>query len=224
MSKTTEEITIGLGWLDSILKFIKKYGILQILKAMMLLLIITMTIRACINPEFIFEHFRSWQQNYHNAELVDRNEKDAQIKALLDAWIYKYHANRVFLIQYHNGTKDWQHGTMRFEKCGTNVESIKNEYVNFNLTWLDMPYYLMRNDLFIGNMDELYITDPVLHDQLEEYDVDYIACILIRDDNGDPQGIFGVTWPMTDIDISTRTEKIHDYLIEDRVAIRDLTE
>lgn len=72
-------------------------------------------------------------------------------------------------------------------------------------------------------MNELKVIDPVLYDQLIAKNVDYLACILIRDEYGDPQGIFGCTWPKTDIDISTRLNKIHDYLIEDRVIVRNLT-
>jgi hypothetical protein len=42
-------------------------------------------------------------------------------------------------------------------------------------------------------MDELKSIDPVLYNQLTAKNVDYLACILIRDETGDPQGIFGCT-------------------------------
>jgi hypothetical protein len=113
---------------------------------------------------------------------------------------------------------------MRFEKCGNNVVSMKKDYVNFNLTWLDLPFYLKENDSFIGNMDELKAIDQTLHNQLLPYDVDHLACIIIRDEYGDPKGIFGCTWAETDIDMHTRTEKIRDYLFNDRGVIRELTE
>ena len=100
---------------------------------------------------------------------------------------------------------------------------MKSDYVNFNLTWLDLPFYLKENDLFIGSMDELECIDPVLHSQLLNKNVDYLACVLIRNEYGEPYGIFGATWPETDIDISTRVSKIHDYLIEDRIVVRNLT-
>lgn len=226
MSNKTEnsnQITIGLGWLDTILKTIKKYGLLEIVKAMILLMLLSFTVRICIDPSFIFEAWKNWQDKYHDIELVERGTKDSVLKDHFELWVHKYHADRIFLIQYHNGTKDWQHGTMRFEKCVNNAVSIKNDYVDFNLTWLDMPYYLRENDSFVGSMDELKLVDPVLHNQLLPYKVDYIACILVKDETGDAQGIFGCTWPKTDIDISTKMSKIHDYLIEDRIIVRNLT-
>lgn len=222
MSKENQ-ITVGIGWFDTVLNIIKKYSIIEIIKAMLLLMFLSMTIRICIDPSFIFEAWKEWQIQHHNAELVERNNKDELLKDYLTLWIHKYHADRVFIIQYHNGTKDWQHGTMRFEKCSQNTVSMKKDYVNFNLTWLDLPFYLKENDSFIGTIDELQAIDPTLYNQLLPYSVDYMACVIIRDDYGDPQGIFGCTWPKTDIDISTRGSKIHDYLIEDRVVVKNLT-
>lgn len=72
-------------------------------------------------------------------------------------------------------------------------------------------------------MNELESIDPVLHSQLVNKNVDYLACVLIRNEYGEPHGIFGATWPKTDIDISTRVSKIHDYLLEDKMIVRNLT-
>ena len=223
MAKNESEITIGLGWLDTILKTIKKYGVLEIIKALLLLFFVSMTIRICVDPGFLFEAWSEWSKRNHDKELVERNEKDEKLKNTLSQFLYKYHADRVFVIQYHNGTKDWQHGTMRFEKCLPNPVSMKSDYVNFNLTWLDLPFYLKENDLFIGTMNVLQSIDPVLHSQLVNKNVDYLACVLIRNEYGEPHGIFGATWPKTDIDISTRVSKIHDYLLEDKMIVRNLT-
>ena len=224
MAKNENEITVGIGWLDTILNLIKKYSILEIIKAMILLMLLSVTIRICIDPSFIFESWKDWQNRYHETELIARSEKDEKLKEYLNLWQHKYHADRVFIIQYHNGTKDWQHGTMRFEKCANNVVSMKKDYVNFNLTWLDLPFYLKENDSFIGNMNELKEVDQTLCNQLVPYAVDHLACIIIRDEFGDPKGIFGCTWSVTDIDMHTRTEKIRDYLFNDRGVIRELIE
>lgn len=224
MEKMTEGITLGVGWLDNILKTIKKYSIWEIGKALMLIIVLSLTVRICIDPTFLFESWKEWQENYHEMELVERSDKDSRIKAHLDTWIYKYHAERIFVIQYHNGTKDWQHGTMRFEKCLNNVESIRTDYVNFNLTWLDMPFYLKEHNIFIGDITALREIDPVLCDQLEPFNIHYVAFILLRNTNGDPAGIYGCTWGATEIDLDTKKPQIREYLVEDRVVIRSLIE
>ena len=221
-NQNVNPITAGLGWLDTILKTIKKYGILEIVKAMLTLMLLSLTIRICIDPSFLFEMYQEWYKKHHNVELVERSEQDSLLKDQFELWVHKYHADRIFLIQYHNGTKDWQHGTMRFEKC-INAVSIKEDYVDFNLTWLDMPYYLKENETFIGSIEDLKLIDPVLYGQLSPYGIDYMAFIIVRDESGEAQGIFGCTWPKTEINITEKANKIHDYLIEDRVKVRSLT-
>lgn len=221
-NQNVNPITAGLGWLDTILKTIKKYGILEIVKAMLTLMLLSLTIRICIDPSFLFEMYQEWYKKHHNVELVERSEQDSLLKDHFELWVHKYHADRIFLIQYHNGTKDWQHGTMRFEKC-VNAVSIKEDYVDFNLTWLDMPYYLKENETFIGSIEDLKLVDSVLYGQLSPYGVDYMAFIIVRDETGEAQGIFGCTWPKTEIDMAEKANKIHDYLIEDRVKVRSLT-
>jgi hypothetical protein len=58
---------------------------------------------------------------------------------------------------------------------------------------LDLPFYLKENDSFIGSIDELKEIDQTLYNQLLPYEVDHLACIIIRDQYGDPKGILGAT-------------------------------
>ena len=87
MAKNENEITIGLGWLDTILKTIKKYGVLEIFKALLLLFFVSMTIRICINPDFIFEAWKEWTDRNHEKELVERNDKDEKLKNTLNQFL-----------------------------------------------------------------------------------------------------------------------------------------
>lgn len=126
-------------------------------------------------------------------ELIECIQKDEDLKEILNLWLYKYHADRVFIIQYHNSTKDWQHGTMRFEICKENVVSIKCNFVNFNLTWLDMPFYLQKNNYFIGNIYSLQKIDRILYNQLNNYNINNVAFVIIKDNDEIPIGILGFT-------------------------------
>lgn len=82
-----------------------------------------------------------------------------------------------------------------------------------------MPFYLKEYDYFIGNIYELKNIDPVLYNQLIVYDIDYLACKLIKNEHGESIGILGVTYSQIDIDITIRHDKIHDYLLEDSKII-----
>lgn len=211
-----------LSWLETCVKFIRKYGIWEVLRAMIIMVMISFTIYICSNPGIIFEKFEQYSKDKHEIELYNRSERDAELKKELPHYLNKYHADRVFVIQYHNGTKDWQHGTMRFELCSEHTKSMKHNYDDFNLTWLNMPYYLKEHEYFIGSIEELKNIDSVLYEQLLPYNVKFAAFIILRTSEGMPSGIFGFTWPEVAIDLSTMREKIHNYLIEDRVSINKL--
>lgn len=168
MNKAKPDIDSGLSWLEKIMQLYREYGVLGILKGLFILIMLSLTLRICYNPTFIFEKYTDYMTQRHNKELYERAEYDQKVKSLLPIYLYKYRADRVWIIQYHNGVMDWQHGTMRFELCGTGIKSIKNQYNNFNLTWINLPYYLREKEIFIGGLEELNVIDPTLCTQFEK--------------------------------------------------------
>lgn len=222
MAKTKPDINSGLSWLERILQLCKEYGVFNILKGLFILIMLSLTLRICYNPSFLFDKYTDYMTQRHIKELYKRTEYDQQVKSLLPVYLYKYHADRVWIIQYHNGIMDWQHGTMRFELCNDDVESIKNQYDDFNLTWINLPYYLKENEVFIGDMVKLDSIDSTLYTQLKKNDVQYLACTIIKDSSGYPIGILGVTWKNIPPNIDRLQNKIHNYLIDDRADIKTL--
>ncbi len=222
MAKTKPDIDSGLSWLERILQLCKEYGVFNILKGLFILIMLSLTLRICYNPSFLFDKYIDYMTQRHAKELHKRTEYDQQIKSLLPVYLYKYHADRIWIIQYHNGIMDWQHGTMRFELCNDEVESIKNQYNDFNLTWINLPYYLKTNEVFIGDMVKLDSIDSTLYTQLKKNNVQYLACTIIKDNSGYPIGILGVTWKNIPPNIDRLQNKIHNYLIDDRADIKTL--
>ena len=121
-----------------------------------------------------------------------------------------------------NGLLDWQHGTMRFDLCNDDVESIKNQYNDFNLIWINLPDYLKENEVFLGDMVKLDSIDSTLYTQLKKNDVQYLACTIIKDSSGYPIGILGIIWKNIPPNIDSLQNKIHNYLIDDRADIKTL--
>lgn len=222
MAKTKPDINSGLSWLERILQLCKEYGVFNILKGLFILIMLSLVLRICYNPSFLFDKYTDYMTQRHTKEIYERTEYDQQVKSLLPVYLYKYHADRVWIIQYHNGIRDWQHGTMRFELCNDDVESIKNQYNDFNLTWINLPYYLKENEVFIGDMVKLDSIDSTLYTQLKKNDVQYLACTIIKDSSGYPIGILGVTWKNIPPNIDSLQNKIHNYLIDDRADIKTL--
>lgn len=222
MNKAKPDIDSGLSWLEKIMQLYREYGVLGILKGLFILIMLSLTLRICYNPIFIFEKYTDYMTQRHNKELYERAEYDQKVKNLLPIYLYKYRADRVWIIQYHNGVMDWQHGTMRFELCGTGIKSIKNQYNDFNLTWINLPYYLREKEIFIGSLEELNVTDPTLCTQFEKNGIKYLACTVIKDSSGYPIGVFGITWETIPPNIDSLKDKIRNYLIDDRGDIKPL--
>lgn len=209
-----------LSFLGTMLKYKQDYGVIGVLQGILLIVIFSISIRICINPSFIFDRYSEYMRKKHAIELSERSEYDEKLKNSLPLYLYKYDADRVWVINYHNGTMDWQHGTMRFELCADGVSSIKHQYNDFNLTWLDLPYYLKEHEYFMGTIDELYAIDKLLSTQLKKNDVQFLACTIIKDSLNKPLGIFGVTY-LENPD-EEHIKKLHDYLLEDRVNVKIL--
>lgn len=208
MAKTKPDINSGLSWLERILQLYKEYGVFNILKGLFILIMLSLTLRICYNPSFLFDKYTDYMTQRHTKELYERTEYDQQVKSLLPVYLYKYHADR--------------DGTMRFELCNDSVESIKNQYNGFNLTWINLPYYLKENEVFIGDMVKLDSIDSTLYTQLKKNDVQYLACTIIEDSSGYPIGILGITWKNIPLNIDSLQNKIHNYLIDDRADIKTL--
>lgn len=222
MTKTNPDINSGLTWLEKIMKLYKKYGMMSILKGLIILVLLSITLRICYNPTFIFDKYTEYMTQKHNKELYERSEYDQRVKNLLPIYLYKYHADRVWIVQYHNGIMNWQHGTMRFELCDHGIESIKSQYNNFNLSWINLPYYLKEHEVFIGDLSKLGSIDPTLVTQFEKNKIKYIACIVVKDQSGYPIGVFGLSWSDVPQNIDSLRPKIYNYLVEDRADIRPL--
>jgi hypothetical protein len=84
----------------------KEYSILDFIKSCAVTVLLTLTIRVCYNPEFIFKQYLEYIRTTHTEETLIREDHDAMIKDLLPTMLYKYHADRVYVVQFHNGVSD----------------------------------------------------------------------------------------------------------------------
>lgn len=219
MKKQQPDLTGGLTNLGTILNYIKEYGVLNIIRAIVLFAIFFLTLKICYDPSFLVETYQTYKEAAHKIETEERERVDREIKILLPGMLYKYHADRVWIIQCHNGISDWRFGSMRFEKCREGISSIKEQYLDFPLSWIDLYYYLKENKTFIGSIEELKSVDATLYERFKHNDVHYIACVLIQDESGQPSGVLGYTWT-GETNIHNYENKISEYLWEDRGVLK----
>ena len=192
--RKTPDIHNGLGWIGTILSYIKEYGIFNIIKSCLLLILISITIKISYDPTYFFEKYRAYVEGQHTAEVASRTKNDLKIKEVLPKYLFTSTADRVWIIHYHNGVSDWLYGSMRFEYCKDGISSIKEQYLQVHLSWLTFPDYLKIHNKFIGSLEQIKEIDKVLYERFKANHIKSLACILLWDINGKPSGILGFTW------------------------------
>lgn len=193
MAKQQPDVNAGLSWLGTILQYIKEYGFFNIIKSLILLMLTVLTLKLCYDPSFLFERYKQWEDAIHTTLTTIRMQNDSNIQVLLPEILNKTEASRVWIIQYHNGTSDWNYGSMRFELCANNVESVKWHYNDFHLSWLTLPGYLKEHRYYINTVDNLKDIDCGLHDMLSRWGVQYVATVEIKTETTSV-GVLGCTW------------------------------
>jgi hypothetical protein len=207
----------------TLLSSIKEYGVVNTLKAFMLMIMFSFVVRVMINPNFLFESYSQWVQQTHKKEMCLREKNDLEISKRMPVLLYKYHADRVFVVQYHNGVSDWRYGSMRFEEHMPEVEPVKYDHSNIHLSWLKLPNYLKQHSLFIGTVEEFKDVDRTLYDMFKPKGTRYIAAANLIDSYGHSVGIFGVAWNK-EINLKELRNKIEQYMYEDRGIIQTYTQ
>lgn len=204
----------------TLLSSIKDYGIFNIMKAFMLMVMFSFVVRVMVNPNFLFRAYKEFIATEHVIEMTERERNDLEVNKRLPVYLYKYHADRVFVVQYHNGVSDWRYGSMRFEEHTSEVKALKYDHSGVHLSWLRLPNYLRSNTLFIGDIEQFRSIDATLYDSFSKAGTKYIAVINLTDSAGDAIGIFGICWNK-EINLDEFRTKIEKYLYEDRGVLQN---
>ena len=183
----------GFSFLGMLLGYAEKHGWGQIIIGMLLLPIMFLLFRVCYDPSFILEKLQQKQMEEHVIEEIERIENDAEINKLLPDILYSMNADNCWIIQYHNGKSDWMFGSMRFEYPRDGIKSIKQEFCDVHLSWFLIPQYLWENRYFAGTIDDMDKVDPCMAKLLDNFHVQYVACVVLRKGDG-PLGVLGVVW------------------------------
>lgn len=204
----------------TLLNSIKDYGVVNVIKTFMVMIMFGFVVRIMIDPTFLFKAYEQWTRTNHEIELTVREKNDLEVSKRMPVYLYKYHAERVFVVQYHNGISDWRYGSMRFEEHLPGIVPLKYEHSNIHLSWLRLPNYLRSNTLFIGSIEDFKNIDHTLYDSFIKCGTKYIAFINLTDTSGNPVGVFGVSWNK-EIDLEYHLPKIKQYLYEDRGTLQN---
>ena len=188
--------------LEKVVKLIEKYGIWKIIQAIISISILLYVMFNINNiPEIIEDIIHTdkiEEVASHDAAIEVRKNIKPQIDEILTNTLNAVNADRVFVLEMHNGTNNtsglpFLYVEMTYCQVAENVHHIDEDYINLNLSRFDFPLYLEQNHHWYGSIDDLKKIDPKMAMRLESNGAKYFAILTIQGIKNE-LGYFGVSF------------------------------
>lgn len=188
--------------LEKTIKLVEKYGVWKIIRAILLiglLLYVVMNINSI--PETIKEIVVSAKEvdvAKHDAAIEVRKQIKPQIDEILNNTLTAVEADRVFVLEMHNGTNNtaglpFLYVEMTYCQVAEGIHHIDEDYINLNLSRFDFPLFLEEKHHWYGSIEELRKIDSKLALRLEANGAKYFAIMTIQGVKNE-LGYFGVSF------------------------------
>jgi hypothetical protein len=181
IKKTDDE---NFGMLEKMVKLTSKYGAWNIVKAIMIIAAFLTVMWSATHLDTIFERviIKQNEENveYHENVMKRRNEIKPKIDLILKNTLEELNADRVFVIEMHNGTNSlsglpFVYCEMTYETCKKGIMRVDDEYGSVVLSRYNLPYYMAENRVYAGTVDELEEIDPKLAHRMRDNGTKYIC-------------------------------------------------
>lgn len=193
-----EDTTQSIGLLEKILQICDKYSVLQILKALAVLITVSVVLFIAFNPSRIFELYDDYKERQHDEAMKQRTLYAPQIQTALDQLRINTKADRVLFLEYHNGTVStgglpFKFASAAFESLSDNIYPVASQYADVNLTLLPFASYIHKHSYHYGNIELLKDIDKSLMYRMMSNDVEHLAITEVRGVK-EPLGILVLTY------------------------------
>lgn len=136
-------------------------------------------------------------------DLDIRDQVSPQISSNLRKLLYTLDADRSFVIELHNGKKNatalpFKYFDMTYEEIHDEraIPYVSQDFMNLMISHYRMPFYLVENQIFMGDTEDVRDIDPRLAKGIEKFNGKYLALIILRS-NGQNIGFVGVSYSVT---------------------------
>ncbi len=193
------KIEKGIGWLQKLLHLQEKFGFFSILKGLFILLITGYVVFFALNPRYLLDKMEKIQTEQHNDAVSRRMKADADARLILRRLLHTLNADRVWLIELHNGAKNltsglpFLFGDMRIEEVADAIPNVDEEYTDFSLSRYPFISKVFDDGYFFGTTDSMREFDERLYYKFKSNDVNEIALLALY--QGDkPLGVLGISF------------------------------
>jgi hypothetical protein len=188
------DINDKLGLLERTVKLIAKYGIFRVFSGLAVLIMFGLTLGLFINQEKIVNRFiddknKKETEEHSNRMELRLNQINPQVDAILLKLLIETGANRVFVIEMHNGSNNptglpFVYGEITYEQIiDPQTPPIADEYGTINMSRYSFADNIYRNGIFKGSIEELSKIDTKLANRMQQNDVKYVYMTTLTGTN-----------------------------------------
>ena len=194
-----ENVDAGLGWLQKMIRLKEKHGTVTILTCLLLLLFACYVVFFGLNPRYLLDRMEATRTEQHDDATLRRLQADAEIRTEVQRLMHEVDADRVWVIELHNGSKNLSsglpfiYGKMMPEEVADGIEHVDDEYLDFELARYPFIANILRRGYFYGSIEPVQNSDRRLYHQLKKNDVNEIALMTLRCGQK-PLGILGISF------------------------------
>lgn len=186
---------------EKMVRVVDKYGLFKITQALFVFAAFLYimynvsnldgVVRSAFNAETIE------LQESHDAAVEVRRSIKPEIDMILRESLADMGANRVFIMEMHNGTNNtaglpFIYGEMTYEEC-RNTFHVDEEYTSLNLSRFQFPLYLESKHMWYGTIEDLAKIDQKIAARMASNDVTYVGIISIHGVSNE-LGYFGISF------------------------------
>lgn len=170
--------------LTKMLNLIQKHGVWNIIKALLLLVTFAVVMYSVTHiDDLVQKAFKEQTEeaaSKHNAVMQHRSNIKPKIDLLLKETLNELNADRVFVIEMHNGTNNlsglpFVYCEMTYEVCRPGVDRVDDEYGAVVLSRYTLPYYMSEHRYFVGSVDTLERMDSKLAHRMKANGSSYLC-------------------------------------------------
>lgn len=185
MEEKRKNVDSILKWIGDAATLVSNHGMWKLFSSTLILCICIFMITITLNPGIILDRIEDYTTKIAADRKNWRDTNDPIIRSELKNTMYHLDANRVSVMEFHNGKSNpgslgFYYVDMTYEVCNDGYPYIAHQYTNLNLSLLHIPTILYNEGYWYGTTAELQKIDPMLAGMIESNGTKWIALLLLE--------------------------------------------
>lgn len=192
-----------LNLMERVKGFIDNHGLKGTFTSLMTLFIAAIMGFFIFNPSKVFEAFEEFNREKHDEMVKARIDADPYIRHHLIEFINDVDADRVFILETHNGGANltnlpFLYVDMTYAEPANVLTMLESEYKNVRLSRYPMANLVSEEGSWFGNVEEMKDIDPELYYRLHKEGAKYVGFMIMYGKHAIPSGVLGVVYTNED--------------------------